>query len=122
MAVSYFSGASGDLQVTRIKLMNECNEGEERKTLPAQQTEQPQPAKAIQNEGWPARIGSLAGGIFEGEDKKRPDGGSSSQGSDPDSARFTAGVVRLYEAILKEPIPGKMLRLVEKIAEQERKS
>jgi hypothetical protein len=39
-----------------------------------------------------------------------------------DNARFTAGVVGLYEAILSEPIPDKMLRLIEEIGKQERKS
>ena len=37
-------------------------------------------------------------------------------------ARFTAGIVRFYEAVLNEPIPGKMLRMVEEIAKRERKS
>ncbi|MGO9459258.1 MAG: hypothetical protein ACLP1W_03880 [Rhodomicrobium sp.] len=40
----------------------------------------------------------------------------------PDEARFTAGIVRFYEAVLKEPIPEKMLRLIDEIAKQERKS
>jgi hypothetical protein len=102
--------------------MTECGEGEKKTPLSAQQTEQPQPAKAKDNEGWPARVGSLAGGIFEDRSQKRPDGDASSQASNLDYARFTAGVVRLYEALLKEPIPEKMLRLMEKIAEQERKS
>jgi hypothetical protein len=122
MAVSYLSGVSGDLQATRIKLMNESSEGEKKTTLSAQQTQQPQPTKAKDNEGWPARVGSLASGIFEDRKQKRPDGDASSQASDLDYARFTAGVVRLYETLLKEPIPEKMVRLIEKIAEQERKS
>jgi hypothetical protein len=38
-----------------------------------------------------------------------------------DEARFTAGVVELYEALLKEPIPEDMLRLVDQLGKQERK-
>jgi hypothetical protein len=43
------------------------------------------------------------------------------QNPELDDARFTAGVVKLYEALLKEPIPEKMLRLVEELSKQERK-
>jgi hypothetical protein len=39
-----------------------------------------------------------------------------------DEARFTAGIVQLYETVLKEPIPEKMLRLIEEIAKRERRS
>ncbi len=39
-----------------------------------------------------------------------------------DEARFNAGVVKLYEALLKEPIPEEMLRLVDRLGKQERKS
>jgi hypothetical protein len=38
-----------------------------------------------------------------------------------DDARFTAGVVKLYEALLKEPIPKEMLQLIDQIGKQERK-
>ena len=38
-----------------------------------------------------------------------------------DEARFTAGVVKLYEALLKEPVPEEMLRLIDKLGKQERK-
>ena len=34
-----------------------------------------------------------------------------------DDARFTLGVVKLYEALFNEPIPEDMLRLVEKLAD-----
>ena len=37
-----------------------------------------------------------------------------------DEARFTAGIVQFYEALLKEPVPEKMLRLIEQIAKRER--
>ena len=39
-----------------------------------------------------------------------------------DHARFAAGVISLYEAVLSEPIPERMLRLIEEIGKQERKS
>jgi len=37
-----------------------------------------------------------------------------------DEARFTAGIVQFYEAVLSEPVPGKMLRLIEEIVKRER--
>ncbi|MBT3072110.1 hypothetical protein KKP04_14740 [Rhodomicrobium sp. Az07] len=42
--------------------------------------------------------------------------------SDPtyDEARFAAGVVKLYEKLLAEPIPEEMLALINKIEKQER--
>jgi hypothetical protein len=39
-----------------------------------------------------------------------------------DHARFTAGIISLYETVLSEPIPEKMLRLIEEIGKQERES
>ncbi len=38
-----------------------------------------------------------------------------------DGARFTAGMVRFYDAIFNESAPEKMLRLIDEIAKQERK-
>ena len=102
--------------------MSECNKGEDKTSLPAQQTEQPQPLTGIQNDGWGARAGSLFSGIVEGEKQRGLGGNAVSQTADPGQARFTAGVVHFYEAILKEPIPERMLRLIEEIARQERKS
>ena len=90
-----------------------CDEGEEQSPQPAQQTQQPQPDQRMQNDGWPARAGSLPASVLDGK-REPPKAGT-------DDARFTAGVVRFYEAILKEPIPEKMLRLIEEIAMQERK-
>ena len=99
--------------------MIESDEGSDKASLPAQQTQQPQPAKAIQNDGWAARSGSL-GGVLEGAELRHPNRLASLPPGEADEARFTAGVVRFYEAVLKEPIPEKMLRLIEEIAKQER--
>ncbi len=60
----------------------------------------------------------------EGKDKASlPDGFAFLPPRTPlDRARFTAGVVRFYGAILKKPIPEKMLRLIDEIEKQERGS
>jgi hypothetical protein len=39
-----------------------------------------------------------------------------------DPARFTAGMIGLYEAVLSEPVPESMLRLIKEIEKQEQKS
>jgi hypothetical protein len=39
-----------------------------------------------------------------------------------DHARFAAGIVGLHGAVIREPIPEKMLRLIEDLSRQERQS
>jgi hypothetical protein len=39
-----------------------------------------------------------------------------------DHARFTTGIIGLYEAVLSEPVPKRMRRLIEEIGMQEDKS
>jgi len=39
-----------------------------------------------------------------------------------DPARFTAGLIRLYETVLLEPVPVGILHLLGEIAKQEKKS
>jgi len=56
------------------------------------------------------------GGSAGGEAKNsNPIGGAAF-----DEGRFTAGIVQLSEAILKEPIPADMLRLVDQLGKRER--
>jgi hypothetical protein len=87
--------------------MNENERSEVAMRLPAQQA---QPTSASREE-------TLAR-------EQAPNPGKPGDGApnpELDDARFTAGVVKLYEALLKEPIPDKMLRLVEELSKQERK-
>ena len=99
--------------------MHESDAGED-KPLPVQQTRQPQPVRGMQEEAWAARARSLPHSVLEGHGGNRrrvpeaPRPGF-------DEARFTAGIVRFYEAVLREPIPEKMLRLLDEIGKQERK-
>jgi hypothetical protein len=94
---------------------NETSEQEMR--LPAQQVQQPQPAAASGQTDLALRAPIDAAG------KKRDGDGGADGAAGPtvDDARFAAGVVKLYEALLQEPIPEEMLRLVEKLSKQERK-
>jgi hypothetical protein len=87
---------------------NERSEGESR--LPAQQAQQPQPASGSRRETFPHE--NALNSHRTGDSLPNPE---------LDEARFSAGVVKLYEALLKEPIPEEMLRLVEKLSKQERK-
>jgi len=113
--------------------MNERNKGEEEKRAPAQQAQQPQPSKVLNDQVQPARLLSKnTDKITEKAGKTQPphpggNAGGEAENMSPiadaafDEARFTAGVVELYEALLKEPIPEDMLRLVDQLGKQERK-
>ena len=87
----------------------------ERGTRERLQQAQPQPAQAGQLDGFPVKQSK--------KEENQP--GQADVSPDPslvlDNARFAAGVVKLYEALLKEPVPEEMLRLVKEIGEQERK-
>ena len=114
--------------------MNERDKSEGERHVPAQQAQQPQPSKSLNDHIQPRHADSVSektGKISEISCEDRlPDSGGT-VGSDPeipsaaagaalDDARFTAGVVKLYEALLKEPIPEEMLRLINQIGKQER--
>ncbi|MGO8952591.1 MAG: hypothetical protein ACLPWS_07340 [Rhodomicrobium sp.] len=102
--------------------MHECDEGKDKASQPTKQTQQQQPAQGTQDEGLALRAGSLPHSLLEGRKPKVREQPPGKRMPGPDEARFTAGIVRFYEAVLKEPIPEKMLRLIDEIAKQERKS
>lgn len=100
--------------------MDECDADEGKASAPIQQMPQPQPLESAKDEGLSARGASIPAGALTGG-TKNPDG--KDEGEEGfDDARFTAGVVRFYETILKEPIPEKMLRLIDELAKRERGS
>jgi hypothetical protein len=113
--------------------MNQGNKGGEQRRAPAQQAQQPQPSKVLNDQIRSARLTSEnTKKVNENAGKDQLLHTEGSAGDDPKSAsfvagaafdegRFTAGVVRLYEALLKEPIPEDMLRLVDQLGKQERK-
>ena len=114
--------------------MNERDKSEEERHVPAQQAQQPQPSKALNDHIQPRHVDSVlekTGKISEISRKDRlsdpggsvgsePENASAAAGAGLDDARFTVGVVKLYEALLKEPIPEEMLRLIDQIGKQER--
>ncbi len=116
------SAASGELQATGFQIMNGWKEGEDEALLPVQQTQQRQPVQGEREDWWVARAGSLLKAVLDVRKSKPRKSAAAGPGPDLDKARFTAGVVRFYEAVLKEPIPDKMLHLVDEIEKQERKS
>jgi hypothetical protein len=101
--------------------MDACGDSEEDVLRPAQETQQHRTVQGSAHEGLAARARSLPEEVLDGRRRKRPAGAAAVQGG-LDEARFTAGIVRFYEAVLNEPIPEKMLRLIEEIAKRERKS
>ncbi len=114
--------------------MNERDRSEGERRVPAQQAQQPQPSKALNDHVQSPHNHTVLEksdiiSEMAGKDRlvnSRDIAGGGSQKADPaaggalDEARFTAGVVKLYEALLKEPIPAEMLRLVGKLDKQER--
>ncbi len=117
--------------------MNERNKGEGERRAPAQQAQQPQPSEVLNDQFQSARL--LSENMDKITEKAGKDqlphpggGGGGGAGGEAknmspiadaafDEGRFTAGVVKLYEALLKEPIPEDMLRLVDQLGKQERK-
>ena len=114
--------------------MNERDRSEGERRVPALQAQQPQPSKALNDHiqsphkhavsEKPDIISEKAGKdqlVNAGESAGgEPQKAASAAGGALDEARFTAGVVKLYEALLKEPIPQEMLRLVGQLHKQER--
>ncbi len=101
--------------------MNESEEGTDKSRVPAQQTHQTQLVQSVENEGQAVQAGSSREEIDSAKKTGLPET-LIEEVSAFDNARFTAGVVSFYEALLKEPVPEKMLRLIDEIAKQERKS
>lgn len=100
--------------------MTICNESDDDLLGPAQQSPHGNQVGGRQDEGLAARAKSLPESVLGGSDVKLREG-EDNPGEGYDMGRFTAGIVRFYDAILKEPIPEKMLRLIGEIAKRERK-
>jgi hypothetical protein len=114
------SGATGD-PGKGFDIMDACGDSEEDVLLPAQEPRQHRTIQGSPHEGLAARARSLPEEVLDGGRRKRRAGAASAKGG-LDEARFTAGIVRFYEAVLNEPIPEKMLSLIGEIAKRERKS
>ena len=104
-------------------MMDASGESEEKVLLPSQETQQQQRKnRETAPQGLAARARSLPAEVLDerggGKRRAKPP----AMEAELDEARFTAGIVQLYETVLKEPIPEKMLRLIEEIAKRERRS
>ena len=110
--------------------MNEGKKSEEAQRTPAQQAHQPQPSLALNDHDHSPKfaaapntqmvISKKANKERQATDESGDDGADGKDGAALDDARFTAGVVKLYETLLKEPIPDEMLRLIDELGKQER--
>ncbi len=102
--------------------MDASGESEEKVLLPSQETQQQhRNSRETAPQGLAARARSLPAEVLDERGGRRPAKPPAKE-AELDEARFTAGIVQLYETVLKEPIPGKMLRLIEEIAKRERRS
>ena len=101
--------------------MDASGESEEKVLLPAQETGQQRKLRTLSQLGLTIGLHAPPAGTLEARHCTcRPPSAGAKAGLD--QARFTAGIVRFYEAVLKEPVPEKMLSLVEEIAKRERGS
>jgi hypothetical protein len=102
-------------------MMDASGESEEKVLLPSQETQQQRKNRETAPQGLAARARSLPAEVLDGRGGKRGAKPPAKE-AELDEARFTAGIVQLYETVLKEPIPEKMLRLIAEIAKRERRS
>jgi hypothetical protein len=100
--------------------MEASGESEEKVLLPTQETAQNRIIRDTAPQGLAARASSQPAEALNGEGAMlgaKPPAGRAAL----DEARFSAGIVRFYEAVLNEPVPERMLRLVDEIAKREPK-
>jgi hypothetical protein len=98
--------------------MSECDDSVDKTALPGEQAQPPQ----RRDDKEPAHSSRLLSDSIDSETMNRQRAETRKRTPALDDARFTAGIVGLYEAVLSEPIPERMLRLIEEIGKQERKS
>ncbi len=99
--------------------MSACDDSKDETFL---QQQQPQHRHEGKEKSLKERAGSLDESVLDGKKVDIAPGGDPEREGVPDHARFTAGIVSLYAAVLKEPIPDRMLRLIEELGKLERKS
>src|SRR5262249_23751035 len=102
--------------------MNECDDSVDKTALTGELAQPPQAIQSRSDQGPAALNRAVLGNVIDSNGLGRQRAGARKRPHALDHARFTAGVVHLYEAVLSEPIPEKMLRLIEEIGNQERKS
>jgi hypothetical protein len=103
-------------------IMSECDDGGDKSALARERTHPPQLVQSGNDQGLAARRNPALVEIIDGKRMDRQRAGARKRPHILDQARFTAGVVSLYETVLNEPVPEKMIRLIEEIGKQERKS
>jgi hypothetical protein len=102
--------------------MSECDDSVDKAALPNERAQPHQPIHRGSDQGQSAHSDPLLANIIGTGTMNRQGDGGGRRTPVLDHARFAAGIVGLYETILSEPIPEKMLRLIEEIGKRERKS
>jgi hypothetical protein len=102
--------------------MSECDDSVDKAALPGERRQPPQPIQNGNDRERAAHSTPLLADIIDAATMNRQRARARRRAAGLDHARFTTGIVSLYESVLSEPIPEKMLRLVEEIGKQERKS
>jgi hypothetical protein len=99
--------------------MTPTGESEEKVLLPPQDSQQQWNLQALSQPGLVTRLHVRPADVPDKEPGKCSAAAPPRAKAGLDDARFTAGIVEFYEAVLKEPVPDKMLRLVAEIAKRE---
>jgi hypothetical protein len=102
--------------------MNKGDDSVDKTALPGERGQPLQPIQRANDPEHATLSGPSSGEFVDREKPEHQRAGAKSRTSILDHARFTVGVVNLYEAVLSEPIPESMLRLIDEIGKQERKS
>jgi hypothetical protein len=101
--------------------MNERDDGVNNTALPTERAQPWQPIQRGSDQEPVEHSRPLQGVLIEAGKMRRQKDEAGTQAPVLDHARFTAGIIGLYEAVLSEPVPQTMLRLIEEIGKQERK-
>jgi hypothetical protein len=102
--------------------MRECDDGMSKTALPAQRAQLWQPILTGNDQEPVVHSHSFFCVLMRAEKMKCQSIKARKRVPVLDHARFTAGIIGLYETVLSEPVPERMLRLIEEIGKQEHKS
>ena len=102
--------------------MNERDNGVNKTAPPTERAKPSQPVQRGRDQEPVVRSRPLHGVLIGTREMRRQSTGAGKLAPVLDHARFTAGIISLYEAVLSEPVPKRMLRLIEEIGKQEHTS
>jgi hypothetical protein len=101
--------------------VNERDDGVNKTALPTEWAQPSQPIHRGSDQEPVVHSSPFYGVLMDTEKMKCQKAGAKKPAFVLDHARFNAGIINLYETVLSEPVPKRMLRLVEEIGKREHK-